>query len=145
MRNSAQQEAPCGGAQAPSRSKPHKRVVVLVLAALALSPGCAAVTNPVANGIPVRKVPPELLGESRQDLEQTPKEVLERKKTDRMLIGPEDVLGIWIEGVLARRARHLLSASPIPAARPRPWAIPSPSAPMARSRCRWCRLSRSKA
>jgi Polysaccharide biosynthesis/export protein len=107
MRNSALHVAPCGGAQAPSRSKPHKLVVVLLLAALAVSPGCAAVTNPVANGIPVRKVPPELLGESRQDLEQTPLTVLQRPQPDNnnKLIGPGDVLGIWIEGVLGEKGQ----------------------------------------
>ena len=38
-------------------------IVLLLAGAL---PGCAAFTNPTANGLPVRRVPPELLAESKE-------------------------------------------------------------------------------
>jgi hypothetical protein len=61
--------------------------------------GCAALTNPVADGVPVRHLPPELLGKSR-DVEVTiPLSLLEQKPPDVYRLAPGDVLGIWIEGV----------------------------------------------
>src|SRR5437870_1643826 len=34
--------------------------------------GCAALTNPVANGVPVRRLPPELLGEPKEGAQPLP-------------------------------------------------------------------------
>src|SRR5262245_390885 len=62
--------------------------------------GCAALTNPVVEGAPVRRLPPELLGESRQDEVTIPLTLLEQQPSDVYLLGPGDVLGIWIEDVL---------------------------------------------
>jgi hypothetical protein len=62
-------------------------------------PGCAALTNPVGSGIPVRRLPPEILGESRE-LEQTiPEKFLVAPRQDPYLITKGDVLGVYIKNV----------------------------------------------
>src|SRR5262245_17064496 len=64
-----------------------------------LLPGCASLTNPVANAIPVSRLPPEILGESRE-LEQTiPEKFLVAPRQDPYLITKGDVLGIYIKTV----------------------------------------------
>jgi hypothetical protein len=75
---------------------------VLWCAALA---GCAAVTNPVANGIPVHLLPEKLLGESKNDLEPIPLTSLRQPPPETYKLAPEDVLGIWIEGVLGEKGQ----------------------------------------
>jgi protein involved in polysaccharide export with SLBB domain len=70
-----------------------------------LTSGCAALSNPVANGIPVRRLSPELLGESRANLELIPLTSLRQTPPDSYRLGPEDILGIWIEGVLGEKGQ----------------------------------------
>jgi protein involved in polysaccharide export with SLBB domain len=65
--------------------------------------GCASLTNPTANGIPVRKLPPELLAESKQGSQTLPLSVLRQKQPPAHRIGPDDVLGIWVEGILGEK------------------------------------------
>jgi hypothetical protein len=65
--------------------------------------GCAALTNPVANGVPVRRVPPELLAVPKEGTRPLPLTLLRQKPPDTYRLGPNDVLGIWIEGVLGER------------------------------------------
>jgi len=72
-----------------------------VIGLLVLS-GCAAFTNPVANGIPVRLLPPEALVEPREDLEPIPLACLKRKPPEKYLLQPGDVLSVFIEGVLGQ-------------------------------------------
>lgn len=84
----------------------QKRLLLWCLAALAMSgplQGCAALSNPVVNGVPVRKLPPELLGESKEGSQPIPLTVLRQKQPEAYLIGPDDVLGIWIEGILGEK------------------------------------------
>ena len=71
----------------------------LVLLASLLS-GCASWTNPVANGIPVRMLPDELFVEPKEELEEIPWGLLQRTPPEKLLIQPEDVLGIYIVGIL---------------------------------------------
>jgi protein involved in polysaccharide export with SLBB domain len=70
------------------------------LLSVTLLSGCASWTNPVANGIPVRLVPPELLAQPKESLIPLPLTELRRKPAERHLLGPGDLLGIYIEGVL---------------------------------------------
>jgi hypothetical protein len=65
--------------------------------------GCAAFTNPVANGVPVRRLPPELLAQRREGARALPLTVLRQKPPDPYRLAGGDVLGIWIEGVLGER------------------------------------------
>src|SRR4029078_4505543 len=74
--------------------------IALALTVTALFPGCAAVTNPVANGIPVRLLPDELLAESREGFEQIPLSLLRQKPPEIYRLSAGDILGVYIETVL---------------------------------------------
>lgn len=65
--------------------------------------GCAALTNPVANGIPARMLPPELLAEPKDPKETVPLVALRRPPVEPYLLGPGDVLAVLVEGILGRR------------------------------------------
>src|SRR5690242_20117125 len=65
--------------------------------------GCAALTNPVANGVPVRRLPPELLAPSKEGARPLPLTLLRQKPPDGYRLGPDDVLGVWVEGVLGEQ------------------------------------------
>lgn len=74
--------------------------------AVCLSPfltGCSSISNPVANGIPVRRIPAEFLAEPKNDLQTIPLASLRKKPEEKYILGPGDTLGIWIEGVLGER------------------------------------------
>jgi protein involved in polysaccharide export with SLBB domain len=62
--------------------------------------GCAALTNPIANGIPVRLLPDELLAESREGFEPIPLTLLRQPPPEKYVLAAGDTLGIYIEGVL---------------------------------------------
>ncbi len=62
--------------------------------------GCAAVTSPVVEGIPVRHLPDELLAKPKDDAHTIPLDLLGQPRPDSYRLEPEDVLGVWIEGVL---------------------------------------------
>ncbi len=86
-----------------SRTTPALPRLACRLAALlvvaGLLPGCAALTNPVANGIPVNRLPPPILGDSREKEQTIPEIFLKAPKQDPYLIAPNDVLGIFIKNV----------------------------------------------
>jgi protein involved in polysaccharide export with SLBB domain len=87
----------------PVRSSPRRATLLLAWCALCLSgalTGCAALTNPVAEGVPVRRLPPEVLGSSREATGTIPLTLLRRKPDCVYRLGPDDVLGVWIPGVL---------------------------------------------
>ncbi len=67
---------------------------------LACVGGCASLTNPVADGIPVRRLPSELLAPSKEFEETIPLTALGQPPQAAYRLAPGDVLGIWIEGVL---------------------------------------------
>lgn len=67
--------------------------------------GCASLTNPVANGTPVQRVPPELLGESKENLETIPLTSLRQPPPAAYELDANDVLGIWIEGILGEKGQ----------------------------------------
>jgi protein involved in polysaccharide export with SLBB domain len=79
--------------------------LVLVSALLSLVSGCAAVTNPVANGIPVRRCPPHFLGRERENDEPVPLSALRQKPPEQYILEPGDILGVWIEGVLGEKTQ----------------------------------------
>lgn len=66
--------------------------------------GCAAVTNPVADGIPARFLPPEAFGESKELYQQIPEAYLRQPPPEIYKLASGDVLGIWIEGVLGEKS-----------------------------------------
>ena len=62
--------------------------------------GCAALTNPVANGVPARILPDELLAESREGYEPIPLTLLRQRPPEKYVLAAGDTLGIYIAGVL---------------------------------------------
>jgi protein involved in polysaccharide export with SLBB domain len=77
-------------------------LLVLLLVVL-LSGGCAAVSNPVANGVPVRRLPPQFLARPRETDQPVPLSLLRQKPPEKYILEPGDVLGVWIEGVLGEQ------------------------------------------
>jgi protein involved in polysaccharide export with SLBB domain len=75
----------------------------LAVLALAVAPGCAALTNPVADGIPVSRLPDEVFGESREGFKPVPLNLLGQEPPDVYRLAAGDVLGIVIEGVLGEK------------------------------------------
>lgn len=65
--------------------------------------GCASLTNPVAQGIPVRLLPPDLHAESRDQKRTIPLAWLRRPPVKDYRLGAGDILGISIDGVLGDR------------------------------------------
>jgi hypothetical protein len=70
---------------------------------VALAGGCASVTNPVADGIPVRRLPPEAFGESKADIRPVPLSALTPPLPDAYRLEPGDLLGVFVEGILGER------------------------------------------
>jgi protein involved in polysaccharide export with SLBB domain len=75
-------------------------VVLLLVAAACLSGGCAALTNPVADGVPVRRLPEEVLGRPKADLRQIPLTLLRQKEPEQYVLDRRDVLAVVAEEVL---------------------------------------------
>src|SRR5438552_16895532 len=90
----------------------------LVWAAAALaaawSGGCASFTNPVADGVPVRGLPAEVLGRPRAELQPLPLNLLRQKEPDLYRLDKGDVLGIVAEEVLGPRTGAGGGAGSIP-------------------------------
>ena len=83
---------------------PHRSLFpVFLLAAAAVSGGCAAVTNPVADAIPVRRLPAEVLGRPKSDLQPIPFTLLKQKEADVYRLDKGDTLAIVADDVIAPR------------------------------------------
>ncbi len=111
---------PAGHAAVPTQGRRCRQALLLGWAlAASLLCGCAAVTNPVANGVEVRKLPPELLGHTRE-LPPVPFDKLRQDPPAEYRLDAGDVLGVWVEGVLGERGQ----APPV---------IPTPPGPVFRA------------
>src|SRR4051812_8725344 len=75
----------------------------LVLLTCGFGSGCVAVSNPVANGLPVRRLPTELLAVPRGDKRTIPLTLLRQATPDAYRLAPGDVLGVWVEGIIGER------------------------------------------
>ncbi|MHB1426399.1 MAG: polysaccharide biosynthesis/export family protein [Gemmataceae bacterium] len=88
----------------PERRQHGLRLVYLsYLAFCFLTAGCAALSNPALEGIPVRLLPEELRGKSVEGAKTIPLNLLAQPQPDAYRVGPNDVLGIWVEGVLGQK------------------------------------------
>lgn len=86
--------------------------------------GCAALTNPVADGIPVNRLPDEVLGRPRTDMREVPLNLLRQKETDDYRVDKGDVLGIVADEVLTK-ANQPIPIQPSPTAdRPAATGVP---------------------
>lgn len=68
-----------------------------------LATGCASISNPVADGIPVRYLPPEVFGESKEVEKPIPLNYFRQPTNKIYRLAAGDVLGVWIEGVLGEK------------------------------------------
>jgi len=75
---------------------------VLGLLMLITFSGCAAITNPLANGVPVHILPDELLAKSKQDVKPIPLSLLRQQPPVAYRLAAGDILGVYIEGVLGQ-------------------------------------------
>jgi len=73
----------------------------LLLLAAAFQTGCAAVTNTVADGIPVRRLPVEVLGRPKADLKPIPLTLLRQRELDPYTLDKGDVLAVVADDVVA--------------------------------------------
>lgn len=85
---------------------------LLVVTAAAVSGGCAALTNPVADGIPVRHVPAEILGRPRADLRPIPLTLLRQPEPDVYRLDKGDVLAVVADGVITESGRLAPGGAP---------------------------------
>jgi protein involved in polysaccharide export with SLBB domain len=93
--------------------------MVGLLAVAAAQGGCAALSNPVADGIPVRRLPTEVFGKSRSDLKQIDLTVLKQREPDPYQLDKGDVLAVVAEELIA------------PANTPLPVRLPDAISPLA--------------
>jgi protein involved in polysaccharide export with SLBB domain len=94
----------------PPSSRAHgaRRFSTLAILLLAhLLGGCASVTNPVADGVPVRRLPPDLFARPRGNDRTIPLNLLRQNPPEVYRLEPNDILGIYIEGVLGDRTAPL--------------------------------------
>ncbi len=70
-----------------------------LMAAGAMSVGCTTLTQPIS-GIPVRRLPPQFLAQSKNNLIPLDPSRLAQEPSRQYLLDKGDILGIYIEGVL---------------------------------------------
>ena len=78
-----------------------------LLLCAALSGGCAAMTNPVGDGVPVRRLPAEMFVASKKDEQTIPLSCLRQPPPDVYRLARGDVLGVAVEGFLGERNQPL--------------------------------------
>jgi protein involved in polysaccharide export with SLBB domain len=81
----------------------RRGILLLAVLLAGLLSGCAALTNPVANGVPVRRLPLELLAVPKAGTRPLPLTLLRQPPPQPYRLGAHDILGLWIEGVLGER------------------------------------------
>src|SRR5690242_6627189 len=84
-----------------------------VLVGSGLAGGCAALTNPGVDAIPVRLLPPEMRGRSVEGLKPIPLMLLGQERPPEYRIDGGDVLGVWVEGVLGERGQQPPVLAPV--------------------------------
>jgi hypothetical protein len=107
----------------PSRRGCRLAATVLLLVVACAGSGCAALTNPVAEGVPVRVLPPELLAPPRDEEVCVPAALLGQPTPEVYRLAPGDVLGVWIEGVFPAAG----AVAPGAAGTPPPVHLPPPT------------------
>jgi protein involved in polysaccharide export with SLBB domain len=87
---------------------PGRRALRLALLGLVIiSVSCTAVSDPVADGIPARLVPQELLATSKACLQTIPLKSLGQPEPDVYRLDTGDVLGVFIDGFLGERTQPM--------------------------------------
>ena len=83
------------------------RVAAVLALAAAGSGGCAALTNPVADGIPVRRLPDEVFGRPKSELQPLPLNMLRITESGEYRVDKGDVLGIVADEVLTKEGQPI--------------------------------------
>ncbi|HEX4612848.1 MAG TPA: polysaccharide biosynthesis/export family protein, partial [Urbifossiella sp.] len=78
--------------------------------------GCAGGPQPVADGIPVRRLPAEVLGRPKGGLEPVPLPLLRKPEAPAYRVDKSDVLTVFAEDVLGARNQIPVQANANPAA-----------------------------
>ena len=93
----------------PTHDSPSLRVasLILMLLGFAAAPGCTAITDPIADGIPVRLLPQELLACPKTPAQTIPLNALRQPASDAYRLDAGDVLGVFIDGFLGERTLPL--------------------------------------
>ena len=92
------------------RQSAHVLLFVVLLGGGA--PGCAALTNPNVDAVPVRLVPPELLAPSHDADQTIPLTLLGQPEPPEYQLAPGDVLGVHVDGVLGDHNQPLAAHVP---------------------------------
>jgi hypothetical protein len=89
----------------PAICRCRARALLLVALASAFggATGCAALTNPAAEGVPARRVPAELLAPSKAGEQTVPLTLLRQPPPREYRLAAGDVLGVYVEGFLGER------------------------------------------
>jgi protein involved in polysaccharide export with SLBB domain len=83
-----------------------RRLTVWVLLTLsACAGGCASWTNPVADGVPVRRLPADFFPTPKAEFKTIPLTLLRQPPPDVYRLDKGDVLGIYIESVLGDKGQ----------------------------------------
>ncbi len=77
--------------------------LALALTMPILGSGCAAVTNPVGTGVPVRRLPEEYLARPKEETKTIPLTLMGQPQPDAYRLDAEDTLGIYIPGALGEK------------------------------------------
>lgn len=78
----------------------QRHLIALIVTLACCLTGCSSLTNPVLNGIPVRKLPTDLLSQPHRESMQTiPLSLLRQKQPKDYLLAAGDVVGVFIAGV----------------------------------------------
>ncbi len=80
---------------------PRRASALLLLLGAALSGGCASLSNPVADGIPVRRLPEEVLGRPKADLKPIPLTLLRQREIENYKLDKGDVLAVVADEIIA--------------------------------------------
>ncbi len=94
-----------GASSAAQSCRSRDCALPLLVAVLLGSSGCAAFTNPVADGIRVRHLPPELLASSKDGEQTIPLNLLRQPPARTYRLAAGDVLGVYIETILGDKAQ----------------------------------------
>jgi protein involved in polysaccharide export with SLBB domain len=79
---------------------------------LGVGGGCAAVSNPVNQGVPVRRLPDEYLVSPKDETTAIPLTLLRRQPPDVYRVDAGDILGIYIMTVLGEKGQQIPFSMP---------------------------------
>lgn len=85
-----------------TRTAPLRSAALALALAACGTGGCAALTNPVSDGIPVRRLPPEVFAEPKADLKDVPLNLLRINEPGDYRLDKGDVLGVVADEVLTK-------------------------------------------